>query len=367
MTHQENIINQLERALASNDLSTRADTLERVTDLFVLEAGGLGDADVELFGEVMTRLLHGVELAVRAEFGNRIAGLAKAPGKLVRFLAFDDAVEVAGPLLSTSMQLDDTDLVHNAKIKSQEHLLAISSRATLSTRVTDVLVYRGNPVVLRSTVQNLGAAFSEFGVSTLVKKSSTDGDLALCVWSRSDIPRSDLVRIFVQASETVRRELEAATPERAEVIRVAVAEATGDIQSLARAHSPAARDAKSPVQKLHASGQLNEAALLQIIEIGKFDEITIALSLMCDLPIGLAERLLVQSRPEQIIIIAKSFALSWTLCKALVLLQPGANSYKQQRLEEIFSSFTRLPVKTAQAALEFYRSREGARGKHSVH
>ena len=37
MTNQGNIIDQLESALASDDLLQRADTLERVTNLFVLE------------------------------------------------------------------------------------------------------------------------------------------------------------------------------------------------------------------------------------------------------------------------------------------------------------------------------------------
>ena len=322
---------------------------------------------MELFGEVMTKLMRGIEQAARAQFGSRIARLARAPGKVVRVLAFDNAVEVAGPVLSGSTQLDDRDLVENAKTKSQGHLLAISKRATLSTRVTDILVYRGNPVVLHSTAKNSGAAFSEFGVSILVQKSSADSDLAVCVWCRPDIPRPDLIRIFVQASEAVRRELEAATPERAEVIRVAVAEATGDIQKLARANSQPARDAKSSVQRLYASGQLNEAALLQIINAGKFDETAVALSLMCDLPIELVERVLVQSRPEQVIIIAKSFALSWPICKALVLQQPGAQSYSQEWLEQIFSSYTRLPVRTAQAALEFYRLRERTHSKSTVH
>ena len=367
MNNQANIIGQLESALASDDLSKRADTLERVTDLFVLESSNLREADVDLFGEVMLKLMHGIELAARAQFGSRIARLARAPEKVVRDLAFDNAVEVAGPVLSGSAQLDDLDLVENAKTKSQDHLLAISNRATLSTRVTDILVHRGNPVVLRSTARNSGAAFSEFGVSILVQKSSDDGDLAVCVWSRPDIPRPDLIRIFVQASEAVRQEMEAATPERAEVIRVAVAEATGDIQSLARAGSQTARDARSSVQRLHVSGQLNGAALLQIINAGKFDEITFALSLMCDLPIGLVERLLVQSRPEQIIVIAKSFSLSWPICEALVLLQSGAGSYSQESLDQIFSSYTRMPLKTARAALEFYRQQERTHSKSSFH
>lgn len=367
MNTQGNIIDQLESALASDDPSRRADTLARVTDLFVLGSSSLGEADVELFGEVMTKLMQGIELAARAQFGSRIARLARAPVKLVRFLAFDNAVEVAGPVLSASSQLDDLDLVENAKTKSQGHLLAISNRSMLSTRVTDVLVYRGNPIVLRSTARNSGAAFSEFGVSILVQKSSADADLAMCVWSRPDIPRPDLIRIFVQASEAVRRELEAATPERTEVIRVAVAEATGDIQALARAGSQTARDARSSLLRLRASGQLDEAALQRIVNSGRFDETAVALSLMCDLPIGLVERLLAQGRPEQLIVITKSFEFSWSICKALVLLQAGAQNLSRERVDQIFLSFTRLPVKTAQAALEFYRLQERTPGKSSVH
>jgi len=367
MINQVNIIDQLQSALASDDLSKRAATLERITDLFVRESKDLPQADVELFGEVMIKLMHGIELAARARFGSRIARLPRAPGKVVLDLAFYNAVEVAGPVLEESAQLEDVDLVETAKTRSQAHLLAISKRATLSTRITDVLVYRGNPAVLRSTARNAGAAFSEFGVTTLVQKSSADGELALSVWSRQDIPRPDLIRIFVQASEAVRQELEAATPERADVIRIAVAEATGDIQSLARAGSKEARDARFSVQRLHALGQLNEAALLKIIEAGKFDEIAVALSLMCDLPIGLVERLLAQNSPQQVIIVTKSSSLSWSVCEALVLLQPGDESYSQDRLDQIFASYTRMPLKTARAALEFYRSQERGRDRTPVH
>jgi len=149
------------------------------------------------------------------------------------------------------------------------------------------------------------------------------------------------------------------------VIRVAVAEATGDIQSLARVGSQAAREARASVQQLHALGQLNEAALLEIIDAGKFDETAVALSLICNLPIGLVERLLVQNLPEQMIIIAKSFSLSWPVCKALVL--SGARNHSQEKLDEMFSSYTRLPVKTARAALEFYRLQERTRDKSLIH
>src|ERR1700675_3990648 len=212
MNLQNNLIEQLEDALASKDISRRAEVLRRVTDLFVLGLGKFSDDQVELFDSVMSKLLENIEHAARAQFGSRLAGLSDAPPKVIRELAFDDAIEVAGPVLLHSERLDEYALLENAKTKGQDHLLAISCRKTLVETVTDVLVERGNQAVVSSTARNSGARFSHFGISTLVKKARDDGDLALCVWSRPDIPRQNLVKLFVDASEAVKNQLVEADP-----------------------------------------------------------------------------------------------------------------------------------------------------------
>ncbi|MGQ7359603.1 DUF2336 domain-containing protein, partial [Streptococcus suis] len=93
--------------------------------------------------------------------------------------------------------------------QSQGHLLAISGRNALAEAVTDILVDRGDDIVVSSTAGNRGARFSTTGLSTLVQKARNDGDLAMCVWSRPDIPRHGLVKLFAQASDAVRGKLEA--------------------------------------------------------------------------------------------------------------------------------------------------------------
>src|SRR5262245_24582567 len=93
-----------------------------------------------------------------------MAGMHSAPPKLVRSFAFDDAIEVAGPVLVRSQQLNDDDLVENATTKSQDHLFAIAQRLKLSEAVTDVLVDRGNERVVHRVVRNKGAAFFSCGL-----------------------------------------------------------------------------------------------------------------------------------------------------------------------------------------------------------
>ena len=366
MSAPEKLIDQLEGVLASNDISERAELLRRVTDLFIHGSGRFTDDQIDLFDEVMGMLVEDIELAARAAFGSRLARVSDAPGRVIRTLAFDDAIEVAAPVLACSARLDDDALAENARTKSQAHLLAISGRSVLAEAVTDVLVARGNHQVVTSTAGNRGARFSTSGMSTLVRRAQDNADLALCVWSRPDIPRHDLVKLFAQASEVVRGKLEAADPRRAALVRTAVAEASDAIQATARAGSAEHAQAEAHVRSLHSLGLLDEARLQEFAREGNFDRTAVALSLMCDLPIGLIERALAQSEPEQVLVFAKAIDLSWETAKAVLTLQAGRGGVTKDRLNQCFASFFRLQPKTARAALQFHRLREQAQGG-SVH
>src|SRR6201995_2078846 len=104
---QGGLIDQLENTLGNRDLARRAEVLRRVTDLFVLRSGSFSEDQVALFDVVMAKLLENIENAARAQSGSRIAKLSDAPRGVVRLLAQDDTITVAGPLLTHSERLDD--------------------------------------------------------------------------------------------------------------------------------------------------------------------------------------------------------------------------------------------------------------------
>jgi uncharacterized protein (DUF2336 family) len=360
MSTRDSVIDQLEGALASKDLLNRVEVLRRVTDLFVCGSGKFSDEQIDLFDEVMGKLVETVELAARIAFGSRLAKVPDAPGRVIHLLAFDDAIEVAAPVLEHSPQLDEASLAENARTRSQGHMLAIAGRSILTEPVTDILVDRGNNEVAARTAGNSGASFSKFGVSKLVRRARDNGDLALCVWSRPDIPRQDLLKLFVHASEVVRRKLEAADPRRAALVRSVVADASEEVQATARAGSNEHAGALAQVRSLQSLGKLDEARLLNFVRERNFDKTAVALSVMCDLPIGLIERALVQSEPEQLLILTKAIDLSWDTTKAILTFQAGRDGAPKERLDQCFASFLRLRPKTAKTALQFYRLREQA-------
>src|ERR1043165_8525662 len=206
------LLDELQSTLAHGTVARRVETLRRVTDLFINGAVDYSDEQVGLFDDVFQCLIDQIETSARMLLPTPLAPIATAPPLTIRALAFDDIIEVAGPVLSQSARLDDKTLIENARSKSQAHLLAISHRKQLSGAVTDVLVQRGNDEVVQSTVNNPGAEFTERGFTRLVNRAENDDDLATCVGLRPGIPRHLYLKLVAKASDTVRERLEAANP-----------------------------------------------------------------------------------------------------------------------------------------------------------
>src|SRR5207237_683231 len=143
----------------------------------------------------------------------------------------------AGPVLRRCGAISEEVLIDSARTKGQDHLLAISDRPSLSEIVTDVLVERGDKRVALSVAGNLGAKFSETGLSALVSRTETDDELAVRLWSRPDVPRASLIQLFEVASESVRQQLEARNRDRAVEIREVVLRARAQLETESRRSS----------------------------------------------------------------------------------------------------------------------------------
>jgi len=351
------LVDELEAAIASSDVGRRAGILRRVADLFASTSGNLSNEQTALFDDVMRQLVDEIETSARARFAEYLAKSPAAPPRILRQLALDDVIDVARPILSHSEQLDEMTLAEGAKGKSQAHLLAISTRTVIPESVTDILLERGNREVALSTAGNPGALFSEFGYSALVRRSSSDDDLALCTWSRSEIPRRHLLKLFADASDSVRRRLSKEDPRKAALIAEIVTRASGHLQTQTRETSADFVKARALVQSLNEAGKLDEAALLDFANSEQFAETVTALSIICDLPVGLVERALAEERSEQVLVVAKAVGLSWKTTKAILLLQARAERSTGD-LDRLLEAFLRLKPETAGKAVQFYRLRE---------
>jgi uncharacterized protein (DUF2336 family) len=349
------LIDEIEDAIANGSERRRGDMLRRVTDLFIVGAVQFSDEEVALFDDVIARLAVDIELSARAMLATRLAPIPNAPPKVVRKLAFDDAIDVAGPVLAQSERLDDPTLVENAMKMGPDHLFAISRRKSLSEEVTDVLVERGDQQVALSTAGNRGARFSEFGFAKLIQRSDGDDSLATCVGSRPELPRHLFVKLLAKASQSVRQKLAAMHPNAEREINQLVAEVANRIQVEATAGSREMAAALKIVESLHHGGQLDDRRLQSFAKAGRFEETTAAFALLCELPLPFVERAMAQERPETVLILAKAIGLSWATVKAILLMRAGKRISAGSDIAQSLAGFERLMSASAQEILRFYR------------
>ena len=191
-------------------------------------AGRYSDDEIWTFGEVIGRLADEIEVAARAQLAKRLARFDHAPVNIIHKLAFDDSIEVAGPILQESERLEPYALVANVCTKSQSHLLAISKRKSIEESVTDVLVTRGDQEVVNSVATNNGARFSDFGFLHMIQRAEGDSILAEQLGLRKDIPRQVFQQLIAKASDDVKKRLKPSGPTWSTRSRSSVTEVAGD-------------------------------------------------------------------------------------------------------------------------------------------
>jgi uncharacterized protein (DUF2336 family) len=351
-------LKELEIAVSRGSAESRQRALWYATDLLI--AGRYSDDEIWIFGEIIGVLEQEIEVAARAQLARRLARVDNAPVNIINKLAFDDSIDVAGPVLRQSEQLDARTLVANARSKSQLHLLAISERKSIIEDVTDVLVTRGNREVVNSVARNDGARFSDFGILHMIKRSEDDSILIEQLGRRKDIPRHLFQQLIAKASDNAKKRLENGRPELASQIQTSVMDVTGALHSK---FGPASKNyfvAKRVVAAENHYGNLNERKILEYAQSRKLEEATVGLSLLCSLPVDVVERALTNTSPELVLILARALGFSWETTMSLLFLGAPGHRIASQDLDDMKREFTGLNIETSRSVLNTYQSRKQA-------
>jgi len=356
MSQEKSFLRDLDEAVSRGTPESRARALWHTTDLMV--TGSYSEDEIWTFGEVIGRLADEIEVTARVQLAKRLARFDGAPVNIIHKLAFDDSIDVAGPILRGSERLEPYALVANVCTKGQSHLLAISQRKSLEETVTDVLVTRGNPEVVNSVATNSGARISEFGFLHMIQRAEGDSILAEQLGLRKDIPRHIFQQLIAKASDDVRKRLEGERPNMVEQIQSAVTDVAGALQSKFGPVSRSYFVAKRVVATQHRQGNLNEDSISGYSRSHRLEEVTIGLSLLCALPSDVIERAVLDKNREMLLILAKALDFSWATTMALLFLGAKDHRITAKELKTLENEFGRLNIETSRSVLEFYQSRK---------
>ena len=360
MTIATSLIPGLDEIVRHGDPGRRAEAARRIAELFLGGAANFRSDHVELFDGVLTDLVPHTEAAARADLAERLSRLVNAPRRLVGHLAREDEILIAGPLLRRSPVIDEASLIEIARHRGQSHLLAMSERPILTLGVTDVIVRRGDREVVRRAAGNAGAAFSQAGYSSLIKRAGSDAVLTLSVGQRDDLSEAGLKDLVAGSIDIVRRRLlDVVKPGRQAAISRAISEISGVSEIIESRRDFAA--AQRAILALHRSGELNEAALLGFAKRYKYEESVAALAAMSGMKIAALDRLMAADRYDPILLVGKAVDLDWPTVRALILLRLGPNRVPSPAdIETARVNFTRLMPSTAERVVSFWRTRQTA-------
>ena len=350
------LLPELEDVVQHGSAEKRAETLRRITTLFLDGAAVFSNEHVALFDDVIGYLIEEIEAKALAELARRLAPVPNAPERVVRTLAESDDVAVAGPVLKQA-RLDDPELMQIAESKGQAHLLALSERASVSEALADILIARGDREVARSIATNQKAQLSENAFSTLIKRAEQDGVLAEKVGLRTDIPPRLFRQLLMQATDVVQKRLLAqAKPETQAEIRRVLAKVSDEVAARASPRNYTA--ALAAVRALHKERKLTEADIAEYAKSGRYEETIAALATLCAVPVEVVDRLMSGERADPVLILARSAGFGWPTVREVINARPGSKP-SPATLDAAYENFERLTAATAQRVVRFWQVRQG--------
>lgn len=338
----------------------RRELLREVTDLFLDAPASLSDGEVEHFSTIMGKVAYDLEMKVRQELAERLAGVDGAPRDLINRLANDD-IEVARPVLMQSGVLRNADLVDIVQARSQDHLLAVSKRETVAEEVADALVARGDDTVLESLAGNRGAEISRRAMETLVTRSEEVEALHQPLAHRGDVPPDLMHEMFFWVSSALRQHILEATAD--------IDEATLD-QILDETRQDLERDAQdddfrwtAPRQFIDqevARGRLVPSLIVELLRNKKEPECIVAFGRLADVDESTASRIIFQGGPEGLAVACKAAGFDRNAFSNMMLLTAKGGVHKAGAKFELLDLYDKVTEQTAKRTLRFWRTRRQA-------
>jgi uncharacterized protein (DUF2336 family) len=363
---QLSIVEEVEAAVKIGSAEKSLDSIRRVTDLFLSSAAGLNTEQIELFDEVLERLIRTIEVRAIADISARmalaeisaqLAPMAQAPPSVVRRLAGNEEIAIAGPVLTESARLSHEDLVEIAGSSSEQHLLAISGRWWLKEVVTDALLARRYPSVSRRIIANPGARVSAAGFAIIIAQAESDPELAVETGIRVDLPADLRGRLLSQATDAVRSRLLArAPPHLFEEIRTAISAASAGVdREMSRVRDFAT--AERVVAQLSEKGELNEAALQTFAKQRKYEETVVALAELSQSTVEVVRPLMQSLRDDGVLIPCKAAELGWETVHAVLESRFATGSMGPREIARAKGQFSALTTENARRLLRFWQVR----------
>ncbi len=334
----------------------RQKLLHEVTDMFMESPDTLSETEKAYFGDIMGKLVFELEMKVRQHLAETMSNVGAAPHDLVKRLA-NDAIEVARPVLLKSGILKDADLLEIVRTCGQEHLLAVSKRETVSEKVADALVEKGDDQVLGSLAGNAGATISRGAMEKMVARSENAESIQAPLVKRVDLPPDLVQKMFVFVSDALREHI---LSTGAGIDKAQVDAMMSETQSWMGADAMPGEltPAEKFIQRKEQLNQLNPPMLAKLMRDGKVAEFIAGLARLARLDVATARQAVFDPSGQRLAVVCKALAVDDNTFGELVDLTNLKGVRSEEDKTALVGVYRRITPETAQRAMRFLRTRQ---------
>lgn len=329
--------------------------LVTISDLFFNSHKLLTDRERALMGEILRTLVHEVEMTVRRQLAERMAGIEDAPHELIFTLA-NDEIEVAHPILLGSDVLQDVDLIEVIRHRTMQHRLAVAMRKDVSAEVSRALVESGEEDVIATLLENHGAVISREVMEYLVSESKKVDRYQNPLVHRPDLPRDLAQRMYWWVSAALRKHILEHFAIDATKLDDEIEAATQKIIAEEEKKKREAEEHEALVQRLADLGELTPQFLIKTLRQGEVPLFETGLAKLSGLRLKLIRRILYEPGGEGLAILCKALGqdrqIFLTIFELTRLALDKSQAVSAERMEEASSLFDRTKQVDANRVLK---------------
>jgi uncharacterized protein (DUF2336 family) len=337
----------------------RRELLRQLTDHF-FGAAEPSAGEAALYGAVLARLSDEMETAVRAELSQRFAEAPNAPHSLIQHLA-NDTVEVAEPVLRSSLILTDDDLLGVVRKHGQGHMRAVSRRAEVSEAVSDAIVERGDDETLGALLRNDGARLSRAASETAVERAKINPDLHAATVERKSLPADLLNEMYFVVEARLRQQiLEQNARMDPELLEAALAAGRARVAVDDGALPTDYAESVAYVNELRAAGQLTPPVLARFLRSNGRTPFLVALAQLSDVDFHTARGVVERKELDALAVICKAADLDRAIFLTYAVVLLGSEDNALGKASAYGRMYGELSREAALRTLRFWRMRRGA-------
>ncbi|MGN6514862.1 MAG: DUF2336 domain-containing protein [Rhizomicrobium sp.] len=318
-----------------------------IASLYRAQSSYLSERERGLMREILLKLSHDVEMAVRIALAERLADDEEAPADLILMLC-DDSIEIARPVIMRSRKLTDHDILKFVGQASVAHQETVAQRPNIGEPVTEVLAKSEAESVLVALVRNATARIGDSAFQTIVEKSRQIESLQTPLVHRADLPPVLATQMCDWVSEALKNHITAS-------FSAPKAAAAVEPVSIALRQPPAAGqpaqggdNTQKLVEKLYTAGQLKAGFLLRVLHQGQIDMFDVAFARLVGMELNNFKRAFYQHGPRAVALACRAagidravFATVFNLSRQGRCVSTTISPEQRTEVENVFKVFTR--------------------------